>query len=261
MSASLSNLAQAITAFGPVRAAHLGEALRRCAEVERVWGGPRAETFSHQRIAYTLHGSGHAARVAAWSAWLALLPQISSTACRFLAGPPAHGVSGDAECEAAILAAFIHDTGRHNEWVDEFHGDASADHLGHHLRAAIADPRLAEDVVMAVRLHCRDAVGDESPYKGTRVWAMLRDADGLDWGRFGTPTSGYGCNVQYLRTSAASDMTVVWNAWHLAEMEPVGGWGDAPASRLRDTVRATLEPLANDDLAGPAVTALLNAAM
>ena len=45
-------------------------------------------------------------------------------------------------------------------------------------------------------------------YKAGWLAALMKDADGLDWGRFGRPDSGYGCDIAYLRTQAAADMAV-----------------------------------------------------
>jgi hypothetical protein len=256
--ANPEDLADALAAFGVARAKSFGAALRASVDVERAVGGPRAETFLHGHIAQSLHGCGHAARVAAWSAWLCLLPRETLTACTYLSGPPAHGVSVVEECQASVVAAFIHDTGRRDERVDPSHGDASADHRGDHLLATIPHARLAADALMAVRLHSRPESAAGPVDQRSRAWAILKDADGLDWGRFGSPTSGYGCDISYLRTQAASDTAAVWIAWHVAQMRPVGGWGDAPAAQLRETVRRAVGPLIADPVAGPVVEALLH---
>ena len=253
----LATVTDALAAFGAERAGSLGAALRACADVERAGGGPCEDTFAHPHIARSLHGSGHAARVAAWSAWLSMLPGEWSTGCTYLTKPLPHGVTADEECQAAVVAAFIHDTGRHNEYVDPAHGDASADLRGRHLMAAIPNRRLAEDSLLAVRLHSRPASDAGPVERRSRAWAILKDADGLDWGRFGPPTSGAGCDIGILRTRVAADIVVAWMAWHLAQLKPSTGWGDAPAAALRDAARREFVPLLADQSAGRAVSALL----
>ena len=254
----LGDLRNALAVFGRDRASCLRQAFLASMEVERASGGPRASTFRHEHIARSLHGCGHAARVSVWSAWLTLMPRPHAARCPHLSGQPAHGVSVEQECHAAIVAAFIHDTGRHNEWVDHAHGDASADHLGDHLLATVAHPHLAADALEAVRLHSRHESDAGTGLQRTRAWAILKDADGLDWGRFGTPTSGWGCDIAYLRTRAASDMAVVWMAWHLAEAGPSGGWSDRPVAQVWDAFRVAVAPLAEDPDAGPVAAAILD---
>lgn len=254
----LANLGNALSAFGSDRASCLRSAFRTTVAIEGASGGPRSATFRHEHIARSLHGCGHAARVAVWSAWLSLIPRQHVVGCRYLSGPPAHGFRADQECQAAVVAAFIHDTGRRNEFVDPSHGDASADHRGDHLLATIPHVRLAGDSLLAVRLHSRPE-SDAGPVdQRSRAWAILKDADGLDWGRFGRPDSGYGCDIAYLRTQAAADMAVVWMAWHLAQAGPETGWGDAPVAQVWDAFRDLVTPLLADATAGPVAATLLH---
>jgi hypothetical protein len=75
------------------------------------------DTFLHPHIARSLHGSGHTARVAAWSDVAMSVPPHWLTGCTCLVKPLDHAVTADEECQAAVVAGFIHDTGRHNEHV------------------------------------------------------------------------------------------------------------------------------------------------
>lgn len=123
----------------------------------------------------TIHGSGHALRVAAHAAELALEVGVSP-----------------AEREALLLAALWHDIGREHDGGDYFHGARSAGKvlgLGLHLSV---EPRVLSLALLVITYHVPDdgwgeraARDHDDPAAAQRVLRVLKDADALDRVRLG----------------------------------------------------------------------------
>ena len=99
------------------------------------------------------------------------------------------------EIRACCIAAIIHDLGKTSDREGSIHGYNSMELYKEKLAEYIADDRMIQRVLNAVRYHsvddrdCPDYVIDDV------ITKVLKDADALDRSRFG----GRGCDRSYLR--------------------------------------------------------------
>ncbi len=133
----------------------------------------------YQHMISSYHGIGHTARVVYYSYLLA------------------SGIEGltQNEIRACCIAAIIHDLGKTSDREGSIHGYNSMELYKEKLAEYIADNRMIQRVLNAVRYHsvddrdCPDYVIDDV------ITKVLKDADALDRSRFG----GRGCDRSYLR--------------------------------------------------------------
>ena len=143
--------------------------LKRLAQVEQEIGLDLTRSFLNPRIGRSSsHGSEHVVRVMFWVLVLARHA--------YLADQPV----SDEETTAALYAAFCHDLARQNEWVDGAHGQNAAEHFQTHLTALLPED-LLKRCLIAMRVH-----SEPDPHDDDVVWMLVKDADSLDRGRFGT---------------------------------------------------------------------------
>lgn len=205
-------------------ASRLALAFRLITQFELRFGGPSADLFASSWLAHSEHGVGHTTRVMFWAAFLA-------------ASSPRQ--AGDAGV-AAVLAARLHDLCRNGQGTDRGHGARAAAQFGKLVEEVLDEPELQLSCASAVRMH---DVDDSKcpPVSQDWLWAVLKDADGLDRGRFAPPTSANGCDKKQLRLSylaSREGLTVIrqrlpWLAYWLAGMTKSSGrWDNTPCRRL-----------------------------
>jgi hypothetical protein len=165
---------------------------------------PTADKFLHQNVADGLHGTSHVVRVMFWAAFLAH-----------------HLPEKDREqiMPTVLAAAAIHDLCREADCEDELHGTASAERNRAVVDDALRDAEKSRSCLEAVRLHC---VADDKCQNRHLVWQILKDADGLDRGRFRNPKDPKGCDPKFFRTetlrSGGPYHNISWMAHYLAHM-------------------------------------------
>ena len=165
---------------------------------------PTADKFLHERVADGLHGTSHTARVMFWAAFLAHhLPEEEQA--RIL--------------PAVLTAAAIHDLCREADHEDDLHGTASADRSARVVDNVLQDADTVRLCLDAVRLHC---IADDKCPNPELVWQILKDADGLERGRFRNPKDPKGCDPKFFRTevlrAGGPYHNISWMAHYLAHM-------------------------------------------
>jgi hypothetical protein len=165
---------------------------------------PTADIFKHPSVSDGLHGTLHTVRVMIWAAFLA---QHLDEAER------------DRILPIVLAAASVHDTYRESNHEDQIHGALAAEGHGERLRNAVGDQEV-NSCLEAVRLHCLPVANCNNR---DLVWQILKDADGLDRGRFNWPNDPEkGCNPNFFRTEAlragAPYHNISWMAFYLAQM-------------------------------------------
>jgi len=200
----------------------LATAFRIVTEFESRFGGPTADRFVSPSMAHGPHGIGHVARVMFWSAFLATYP---------------FGQSGTSHHTAAILTAFLHDLGRQNEWEDQGHGERTLEKHRNLIEEVLDEHALRESCASAVQRH--GIADSECPVeRRDRLWELLKDADGLERGRFGRPgNDGRGCNPAMLRfgyisNAAAARQSMPWLTYQLHGITKHSQWNKQPCRRL-----------------------------
>jgi hypothetical protein len=197
-------------------------AFRLLLDCEREFGGLTADHFDSARMAHGWHGIGHVTRVMFWAAFLATHP---------------HGLARTDGHNAAILAAFLHDLCRRGNSEDTGHGGRVLGKYRDLIGRVLREPKIQDSCRNAVRMHSRL---DVHCLPGNRdyTWQILKDADGLERGRFARPgQGGQGCDPDLLRLrwlgKAFDDKShVPWLAYQLARMTRYTGWGERPCLRL-----------------------------
>jgi uncharacterized protein len=199
------------------------DGLRAIVRYEAIAGPITPEQFGSRRMAYGQHGIGHAVRVMLWSAILTLYESPHA---------------GEADLCAAMTAARCHDLSKLADMEDVAHGARSAARFGKFVRLIVADDRLEQDCLRAIALH--DVADADVPGEArTALWRTLKDADGLDRGRFGPPTtsvsrgSWIACDTVQLRMPRLDPQGdpaghVAWSAYRLARVTSCGLWDAAP---------------------------------
>ncbi len=197
-------------------------AFRLVTEFEYRVGGPTADRFVSPSRAHGPHGIGHHTRVMFWSAFLATYP---------------FGQNGSDSHTAAILAALLHDLGRQNDREDQGHGERTLEKHHKLIEEVLNDQTLRESCASAVQMHGID--DSECPVeRRDQLWELLKDADGLERGRFRPPTNPReGCNPEMLRFRYLSDArpargSIPWLAYQLAGITKHSQWDRRPCRRL-----------------------------
>lgn len=177
--------------------------------------------FESDSQAYGLHGIGHTSRVMFWTRFLLCYEDTPSSSASDL----------------CLVAALVHDLGRHGNNEDAIHGVTAAARCAHIIRAALdsaSDDSVAR-VLNAVKMHCRDDA-DCPVEKRDLVWTVLKDADALDRGRFAWPNRKGGCNQTCLRTNLLRHDdhrgSIMWAAFRLALMTKNMTWSKSPCVDL-----------------------------
>ncbi len=207
-------------------------AFRFIVEFEARFGGPVEDRFHSSLLAHGQHGIGHVVRVMLWTTFL---------------GTYAFGVDDVTLHKAAILAAMLHDLGRVDNWTDLNHGQRSiAKHINL-VRTALPETELQNSCINAIRMH--GIPDDECPVdRQDRLWEILKDADGLERGRFRWPNDkdGKGCRTELLRLTYVSGGRLDRNslaevAYGLARMTKYSQWNEQPCQRLLADVSIGIE--------------------
>ncbi len=182
--------------------------------------GRRPFLYSSPSQRFALHGIGHAVRVMFWSRFLLCYET---------------DVTPDL-IRACLLAALIHDLCRWSGGADRAHGSRAVSTFAEHVMKAVGgDGSMLDSVVNAVQMHC--AEDDECPEAARDiVWAVLKDADALDRGRFDGPEQARDCQRRYLRSKILKvnddKGRVPSMAFHLAVMTRNTNWSDTPCADL-----------------------------
>jgi hypothetical protein len=105
------------------------------------------------------------------------------------------------------------------------------------MERALDEAKLRESCANAVRMHGKP--DEECPVTSRDLtWKLLKDADGLERGRFGRPgNDGRGCNpamlrLDYLLDSAAGRKNLPWLAYQLHGITKHSQWSKHPCRRL-----------------------------
>jgi hypothetical protein len=199
-------------------------AARALNEFELQHGGPTADRFLSPAAAHGPHGIGHAARVMFWSAC------VATYAC---------GLLRTSRHTAAVLVASLHDLSREGTGSESGHGARAAEHFRPEIGRVMSEPELRLSCESAVRTHDVDDL-DCSRTARDWLWAVLKDADAIDRGRFGAPGSEKGCRSEMLRLGhfgrqeKLSDARekFAWMAYWLSGITRYSQWGDRPCRRL-----------------------------
>jgi hypothetical protein len=196
-------------------------AFRIVTEFESRFGGPTVDRFVSPSRAHDPHGIGHHTRVMFWSAFLATYP---------------FGQSGTNHHTAAILAALLHDLGRQKEGKDQGHGKRALEKHHKLIEEALDGQTLRESCANAVQMHGID--DSKCPVeRRDQLWELLKDADGLERGRFRPPGKPRGCNptmlrFRFLSNAKSARSRIPWLAWWLAGITKHSQWHRRPCYRL-----------------------------
>lgn len=199
-------------------------AFRMIIEFESHLGGPTEDRFLSRNVAHSAHGIGHTARVMLWSAFLSTYP---------------FGLDRTSDHVAAIVAALTHDLGRQSEGVDEGHGERAMEKHRNLAEIALGEETLRRSSANAVQLH-EIADCDCSIERRDHQWELLKDADGLDRGRFAIPgLVERGCNPAmlrfgYLGHAELARTCMPWLAYQLYRITRHCQWNHYPC---RDMLR------------------------
>jgi hypothetical protein len=180
-------------------------------------GPMHANRFGTAYVAAGPHGVGHVTRVMFWAFVISLLSE-----------------QAESVTEACLVAASIHDLERFNNDPEPEHGRLAS--LAHsELVRQKFEATLAADVLEAVEYHSRpDSEYDRRD--NNLVWQILKDADALDRGRFGTPIpigqeeEGHlGCRLADLRSphfraSPERASELAWFGYRLASLTQYAPW-------------------------------------
>jgi hypothetical protein len=201
--------------------------LRALVRYRRLAGPLAAEQFGNREMAYGQHGIGHVVRVMLWSAVLCLYETPDA---------------GEQALLAAMTAARCHDLCKLADMEDIGHGARAAARFEDFARGLLADETLLRGCLRAVALH--DPQDGDIPNEArTACWRTLKDADALDRGRFGPPTTPgskgpwIACNTSMLRSrrlrpDGDPGGGIAWAAYRLARVTRHTPWGPDPELRL-----------------------------
>lgn len=198
------------------------------ARMEGEFGLSLRESFINQEIASSdIHGVAHVLRV---MFWIHVLAEICSYYCVPLT---AH------ELKAAMYAGFFHDSCRENNNEDEDHGKAAAERYREFIRREIVYPD-SNRCLAAIEAHSKNT----DPNQDDIVWKIVKDADALDRGRFGTPDSGNGCNRAMLRLGFFSNDNelagdILWAAYFLPKITKYMKWTEHSCQDFVNTITAS----------------------
>ncbi|MBO0797301.1 MAG: hypothetical protein J2P31_00615 [Blastocatellia bacterium] len=204
-------------------------AFRILIEFEAKFGGPTSDRFVSPSIAHGPHGTGHHTRVMFWTAFLATYP---------------FGLIGTNRHNAAIVAALLHDLGRQKEGEDQGHGERVLEKNYRLIERVLDDQILRESCASAVQMHGID--DSKCPVeRRDPLWELLKDADGLERGRFERPIDPTrrptdlpkGCDPSILRFGYLNNATsakeyIPYLAYQLAGITKYSLWDDRPCYRL-----------------------------
>lgn len=196
-------------------------AFRLAIEFESRFGGPSTERFKTPAIAHSKHGVGHVTRVIFWTAFLATY---------------AYGTGTTGWHTAAMLAALLHDLSRENDLAEQTHGAKSLEENRALIGKALHDKAQQDSCANAVQMH--GVPDDECPLElRDPIWQILKDADGLERGRFARPDRQGGCNpsmlrLNYMPSANAFRKTGPWLAYQLEGITKNSQWDRRPCSRL-----------------------------
>lgn len=174
-----------------------------------------------------IHGAVHVVRV---MFWIHILAEIYSRTIHHLS---------EGTIKAMMYAGFLHDLCRTDNLEEEDHGKAAADKFKSMIRREIAYPD-SDRCLLAISEHSKAL----DPLYGDIVWELVKDADALDRGRFGSPTSDKGCDQSKLRLkfikkgSYLSDK-ISWAAYFLPRVTQYIRWTDHPCQDFVSTVQSS----------------------
>ena len=204
-------------------ASRLTAALRIIVEFESSVDGLIANLFASPAMVHSHHGIGHVTRVMFWTAFLSTYP---------------FGLDGTQHHTAAILAALLHDLERSEPGEDRGHGKRTLEEHKELVDKLLDDPALRESCASAVEMHGIDDAECQEERRD-QIWQLLKDADGLERGRFRRPDSpdGLGCKPEmlrfgYLDNVVASRKSMPWLARQLAGITKYSQWNRYPCQRL-----------------------------
>ena len=195
----------------------LGAILHAFPEVAGDVAGPmNVDRFERERVAIGLHGVAHVTRVMFWTFLLTVMSGFEEEVIR-----------------ACLLAGALHDLCRVNNDDEPEHGTLAAEKFEGEIRERVGGT-LTQDVLDAIEYHSRP--DGEYARRDNLVWQVLKDADALDRGRFGTPVTpakektadSNGCRTGMLRLPMLQDERVAtefaWMAWRFVKLSQYASW-------------------------------------
>ncbi|MHC1740640.1 MAG: DarT ssDNA thymidine ADP-ribosyltransferase family protein [Anaerolineaceae bacterium] len=205
-------------------------ALRRLSRIENELSLNLKGNFSRPQEALNFrHGIGHVIRVMFWIVVLGEILKEQGYKIKEL------------EITTALYAGFVHDLCRENDYAEAAHGRKATEKFNEHLRDHLTR-EYVNRCFTAITCHSVD----EDPQKRDVVWALLKDADALDRGRFGKPYTTHGCNGNRLRLPIFSDDTELTNnilqaSCLLPKLTGYINWSDDTCNDFVSTFLSSLE--------------------
>jgi hypothetical protein len=193
-----------------------------------------AESSASKSVAVgSIHGALHTSRVA----FLALFLALISDHFGFSVKPE--------DIETTLFAALIHDLARENNAEEPTHGARAAHRFESYLRSCLK-PDQVGSCLLAVTWHSRD----QDPDSPDIVCQLLKDADALDRGRFGPPSSPVGCNISRLRLAVLKSnkklaSECIWLAYWLAQSTRFVNWENQVCPELVYSIMKSIKAVIN----------------
>ncbi len=189
----------------------------------------------NKNMAYSQHGIRHITSV---MFWVHILCYLTDT-------------SWETE-KSTQYAAFIHDLCREdNRKEEEEHGPSAVKEYEDFLRKKIPK-NLLQSCKNAISYHCKD---DSECSDKDLVWKLLKDADALDRGRFGSPNASKGCNIQVLRLDIFRNQELAkrcaWLACSLAHITRYTKWSENTFMDFKNDILRGLKAVRKNDILDP----------